>query len=661
MNFDNVVNELELLIGYKLKAINQSTPSIVIEKVDKQAKVYFVSANDEKSKRRTFIELQTIWNELVTNGFVNVDQALFGGGSSRNKPETILANMPFIQHFKYKKRKYLLLRNTKVHEIAQLGEVVGGELRSLRKKIDTYYDIDFKQLAASYAIAVNKVNFAIDNVLTKYPGDAVVSEARDALDKLDEINQTLKAAYVSIEVGEPHSLTTRTTSEDQYRLSTTLTTEVIPVNVKNWISSEDIIESEVNTGLEGSKDEDDLKINVELVVDEYRDRLKIRQITPTLSLIYDRVEYNEIDLRPDFQRKDRIWSNVKKSKLIESILMGLPLPIFYFAENKNGIWIVVDGLQRITTIYDFIKGRFSLTKLDEIVSLENFKFSDLNRVQQRKIRECSISAHLMEINEQNQDDVVTLFHRINTYGVQLSAQEVRSALKSGSSVRFLRYLAASSVFRRVTNGKINPSRQKDMEVCLGALAYMVNGYEDFKSKTYDEFLRNTMSYLNSYEFSTTGESEVIDDGLSKIQKNKTDIFYINLLEKFNKGLLLAEAVFGKSAFRKEFGDSNRLPVNKPLFELIVSCFSFVDEPGKKTIMANSGKLIEIFYTSISEDSDEYARWDTSNDTVNQGFEYSISQSTGKRLTILYRFKSFLKMVEISTGVSINLNSVIKND
>ena len=104
---------------------------------------------------------------------------------------------------------------------------------------------------------------------------------------------------------------------------------------------------------------------------------RIRQLTPVLSLIYDRLQFGDIELQPDFQRKDRIWKGDKQAKLIESILMGLPLPVFYFAEKPDGSWIVVDGLQRITSVYDFMRGEFPLQKL-EVLEQHNTKyFKDL--------------------------------------------------------------------------------------------------------------------------------------------------------------------------------------------------------------------------------------------------------------------------------------------
>ncbi|MEF1306203.1 DUF262 domain-containing protein, partial [Vibrio owensii] len=212
------------------------------------------------------------------------------------------------------------------------------------------------------------------------------------------------------------------------------------------------------------------------------------------------LSFQEIELQPDFQRKDRIWSAEKRSKLIESILMGLPLPAFYFAEKKDGDWIVVDGLQRITTVFDFMKDGFCLDKLESLDDSYNGKlFSELSRLDKRKIREYQITAHVIDSESDKENLIVELFHRINTYGVKLSDQEIRSAMYQGSSVTFLRYLSSSFDFIESTNAKVSPQRQKDMELCLSALSYIVLGYKDFNYKTYNDFLSSVMEEINKFK------------------------------------------------------------------------------------------------------------------------------------------------------------------
>ncbi|HFS3812231.1 TPA: DUF262 domain-containing protein, partial [Escherichia coli] len=249
---------------------------------------------------------------------------------------------------------------------------------------------------------------------------------------------------------------------------------------KEDLSLEDLIESPEISGVDSGDKNIEEQSESELAPEQKRTGIaKMLMTTPVLTLIFDRVRYDEIELQPDFQRKDRIWPDDKKSKLIESILMKLPLPGFYFGEKPNGNWVVIDGLQRTTTICDYMSGHFSLKGLSILEHLNGKSFKDLTRTEQRDIREYQITAYQIELNDDSSELVVELFHRINTYGVKLSSQEIRSALNKGNSVTFLRYLASLETFKKATQFKVKPDRQKDMELCLSALAFMVLGYNNY--------------------------------------------------------------------------------------------------------------------------------------------------------------------------------------
>lgn len=134
----------------------------------------------------------------------------------------------------------------------------------------------------------------------------------------------------------------------------------------------------------------------------------------------------------------------RKSLLIESILLGLPIPMFYFAERENGTWLIVDGLQRTQPIFDYMRGKFILTDLkyfndpNDSVYKNHFKIY-LDNIKE-KIREYQINGHLISVEKNDFEMVRELFQRINTYGRALSPQEIRCALNPGSSIPFIRYL-----------------------------------------------------------------------------------------------------------------------------------------------------------------------------------------------------------------------------
>ncbi|HAS6237132.1 TPA: DUF262 domain-containing protein [Vibrio vulnificus] len=632
MHFKDVLVDIEKLVGKELHSINPKTPSIYVTALDRSLEKYFVSNSpNSKGAARSFRELEDIWNELTIKGFSNVDQALYGGGSSRNQPETVFAHLPYIQHFRYKNRKHLLLRNDAVHELGLLSELQSSELRMVRKKIDNYTALSNQTIADSQASIVQTLKSAFDAVTKKFPGDVIVEEAEKAVNSLLKLNQQVSEAVVTLDGG----ISSRTDN-------------VIDVTSSDK-SIDELIDDESLTGIEND-------VEKEAVGPIHQGKTKIRQLTPVVSLIFDRLSFGEIELQPDFQRKDRVWPEPRKSKLIESILMGLPLPVFYFAERPNGDWIIVDGLQRITTIYDFMRGEFSLNGLEVLDELNGKSFSGLERAEQRKIREYPLTAHLIDMATDKDNIIVELFHRINTYGVKLSEQEIRSALNQGTSVKFLRYLASTPEFKSVTQGKIKPDRQKDMELCLSALSFMLIGYKKFDNQ-YNKYLSDAMEGMNAHDIKLDDES-LLDEGMSKLSAEHSPVYSL-IADKFKNGLKIAEDVFGDYAFKKIPDSAKKVPISKPLFELIVTYFSELSEEQAQQVVSRSDELIDMLYEAIDKDSADYADWESQKyEKEGRGLQYSISQSTGKNVTVRFRFESFREILKQSTGVDVELSPIL---
>ncbi|EKO3589855.1 DUF262 domain-containing protein [Vibrio metschnikovii] len=648
MQFNDLLSDIGKLVGKQLQSINPSTAPIFLTKIDKKARKYFISnAPDKVGNARFFWELEDIWKDLHFKGFSNVDQALYGSGSSRNQPETVFANLPYIEHFKYKKKKHILLRNENTHDLGTLKEVEGAEFRTLRKKIDNYFELSNKELVNEQRELLDLLTSSLDAVMKKYPGEVSIQDTEKALDRLSDLTDRVIAGTISkIEDKIPLVVSDRGNEKTDFP--------------NNDLPIEQMLDTPMVTGVDDDGESDDESDDFEQVVTPFESRSKsvkpIRQLTPVLSLIYDRIQFEDIELQPDFQRKDRIWKEDKKAKLIESILMGLPLPVFYFAVKPNGTWIIVDGLQRITSVYDFMRGEFPLKDLKVLgEKYDGLYFRDLERTQQRSIREYAITAYLIDMDKDtdNSNVLVELFHRINTYGVKLSPQEIRSAMNQGSCVKFLRYISAKNEFKKATHHKVKPDRQKDMELCLSALSFMVNGHHKFGTKNYegyDEFLSQAMKRLNSHKLSVN-ETEDLDGGNSSLAAG-TSTYYYELERRFTQGLELAYEIFGTSAFRKSLNSRNA-PISKQLFELIVSYFSLLNSEQIEQLKDNSESLVDCLYSAIDSDSSEYAVWESDiYYETNRGFMYSISTSTGKKVTVNYRFHSFERILRESTGINI---------
>ncbi|MEC6881600.1 DUF262 domain-containing protein [Photobacterium piscicola] len=647
MHFNDVLSDIEKLIGKQLQAINPKTAPIYLTKIDRKIKKYFVSSTpNEVGIGRFFWELEDIWGDLQYKGFTNVDQALYGSGSSRNQPETIFANLPYIEHFKYKNKKHILLCSKVTHANGTLLEVPLSEYRILRKKIDNYFKLSNLDLLKEQKKLLDVLTISLDSIMSKYPGEISIQDTENALDMLSDLSKKISEATIldlpEIELNE------REGNKQKIDVS----------NVNLALSYDQMLNAPTVTGIDEGDDTNETKEEVIVSKNKLKktESPRIRQLTPVLSLIYDRIQFNDIELQPDFQRKDRIWSVDQKAKLIESILMELPLPVFYFAVKPDGTWVVVDGLQRITSVYDFIRGEFPLRNLKFLGEEYNeFYFRDLERTQQRKIREYAITAYLIDMDDDDSTILVELFHRINTYGVKLSPQEIRSAMNQGYSVRFLRYISASTEFKTSTHNKVKSDRQRDMELCLSAVSFIVFGYEQFGTKgkeTYDNFLSSAMKVLNTGTIHFS-DDEDLDKGKSKITDGTSSSF-IELSHRLSQGLDLAYKVFGHSAFRKDIS-SRSSPISKQLFELIVTYFSALDNSQIKILLDNSNSLIDLLYTAINSDDNTLAVWSSDvYDNANRGFNYSLSTSTGKRVTVLYRFEAFAKILNETLGIKVKL-------
>ncbi len=293
----------------------------------------------------------------------------------------------------------------------------------------------------------------------------------------------------------------------------------------------------------------------------------IRVTTKSFSLrnMLDAIEENSLDLAPEFQRL-RVWSNTQKAQLIESILLQIPLPAFYFAEDIDGTLRVVDGVQRLSTIDDFVRGGddnnggFALSGLEYIANVVGMKFADLPPLWRRRIYNTQIVAHV--IDPATPPPVMyDIFRRINTGGTPLNAQEIRHCMSKPRSRAFLMHLTQLPDFDTATGGLLrNQRRMIDREVALRFCAFWLSDPLAYEYNTIDEFLWDA--------------TERIDD------PGRTSDEELGRLEAaFGRGLRNAHKIFGPHAYRKWPEDDDRLkPFNRALFESWTVELARLNEP-----------------------------------------------------------------------------------
>lgn len=263
------------------------------------------------------------------------------------------------------------------------------------------------------------------------------------------------------------------------------------------MSDEDLIESLLN-----AEEKNDEVENVEF-------DLAVSPADPTLELLAMKINNEELVV-PFYQRK-YVWTIEQASRLIESFLIGLPVPQVFFYVNDEQILEIIDGQQRILSVKYFMDGYFGEADLKDnrkIFKLKglsnkskfyNKTFSDLEPKDQRKIKNSTLRAiHIKQISPiANNDCVFHIFQRLNTGGTQLKPQEIRNAVYRGAVVERLQELAADKNWLSILGLKGAHKSQKDVELVLRIFG-LFNEWESY-DRPMLKFLNNTMANNSNFD------------------------------------------------------------------------------------------------------------------------------------------------------------------
>ena len=302
------------------------------------------------------------------------------------------------------------------------------------------------------------------------------------------------------------------------------------------------------------------------------DTMLIRNETRTVHDIIRRIEKGSYIMDPDFQR-DFIWPDDKQSKLIESVLMRIPLPVFYLAEDAEGRMIVVDGLQRLSTFQRFVADELKL-KLPEQKELNRKTFSQLSPKLQNRIEDCNLVLYIIDskVPERARLDI---FERVNG-GVPLTRQQMRNCLFTGQSTNFLKVQANSDMFLKATGKSLRRETMRDREFINRYCAFRLIGVQNYKGDM-DEFLAEALQKMNSMS-------------VDEIQ---------DLERSFQLAVSNNYRVFEQHAFRKHSaGNTNRSVLNASLWDVFSTGLDSYDT---RTIEANKDKILRGFYSLMRDD------------------------------------------------------------
>lgn len=377
------------------------------------------------------------------------------------------------------------------------------------------------------------------------------------------------------------------------------------------------INTQVEDDNEDSIDDEDDSIDMEKPFDAERIRVDVKPISVhQMHQMIEAKDGGQINLNPDFQRR-KVWKEKKrKSLLIESLMLRIPIPVFYVYEDEESIWHVVDGLQRMSTIHDFINGDFTLSGLQYLNKNNGKKFSELDQKYKNRINTTTLTINVIDSLTPPQVKY-DIFRRINTGGVPLNSQEIRNSTASKKTRDFFKSLVALESFQQASNS-MNDLRMQAQELILRFVAF----------------------YLN-YNFNTgeiiykKGMDSFLDKIYEKINK-LPQMELITIREAFDNSMKNSHLLLDRYAFRRLspqelINKSNQKlrPINKSLFTCTSIILSYYDFEVVKKLNIQDELL-----TRIAFEMNE-----------NEKFDESLSKGTGDLSRIKTQFSTMDRIVK----------------
>lgn len=329
---------------------------------------------------------------------------------------------------------------------------------------------------------------------------------------------------------------------------------------------------------------------------------------PEIASLHRKFKQGILILQPDFQR-GFVWDIKKASRLIESVLLDIPLPVVYLSEGKGEEEYVIDGQQRLTSFFSFIDGKFSnhkgfeLTGLNALTELEGKSFKELSRKLQNKILYHEISTITFR-KESNESLKFEVFERLNSGSVSLNDQELRNCIYRGTYNDLIKGLANDTTFRKLIGMKGQEKRMRDVEFVLRFCAFYRNGYQNYKPSM-KNFLNQEMEKHRDLD-----------------QKDISE-----LRKVFKRAVSHVNSLLGENAFKRFYrGDEGKVngywepkQMNASLYDILMDSLSRVNS---NIFMRNLDAIREAYIDLMTGDDD---------------FIRSIELSTSSRQAINKRF------------------------
>jgi len=355
-------------------------------------------------------------------------------------------------------------------------------------------------------------------------------------------------------------------------------------------------------------DVEGLELELETWGDYPLDSLLIRADSRSVYEVIRRIDQGFYVMDPEFQR-DFIWTVDKQSRLIESVAMRIPLPVFYMAEDDEGRMVVVDGLQRLTTFHRFLNGELRL-KLPDRKDLHNKCFDQLSSKIKNRIEDFNLIYYSIDsrVPERARLDI---FERVNG-GVPLTRQQMRNCLFMGPATQFIKHESKSDVFLKATGESLNWKTMRDREFVNRFCAFHLLGVDQYKGDM-DDFLALALRKMN----------EMTSDCLDNLSVN------------FRRGLANNFLLFKEHSFRRHFAKQGRRSVlNASLWDVMSTGLSRYDEilvEGRAAVLRDAIFSLlenEDFTASITKSTNDSRNVRARFDMANQLFREVLDDKPG---------------------------------
>ena len=314
----------------------------------------------------------------------------------------------------------------------------------------------------------------------------------------------------------------------------------------------------------------------------------------------------KIILDPDYQR-NYIWGNDKASKLVESILLNIPIPVIYASEDEEGRWIIIDGLQRLNSLKRFFDGEFKLTGLETLDFLNGYKFHNLEQSIQNKFSRGELRIIVLQ-NDSDPNIKFDIFMRLNQGAVSLNQQELRNCLYRGKLNDLIKSLVKENEYIKILfkHGKTDRMIANEHILRYWALS--------------NSFNKNTLT-IDKYD----GRIKNLLNDFMKENQNPTNGLLNLLEEKFECQIKKAYSVFEKNAFKTD----NKImtsKINASLFDCVMISF---EDYSLNDLLTNKQDIIKMTNRLIQE----------------QSFKESITKATGNTSAINYRLSTYISSLK----------------